>query len=55
MKVVIVGMGIQGLKRKKILGKNFCYSVDSAKKANFKSVKAVPMKNYDTVFICVPD
>lgn len=55
MKVVIVGMGIQGLKRKKILGKNFCYSVDSAKKANFKSVKAVPTKNYDTVFICVPD
>ena len=36
MKAIVVGMGIQGKKRKKILGDNFVYSVDKFKKADFK-------------------
>ena len=55
MRVVIVGMGIQGLKRKKILGKYFKYSVDKFKKADFKTIKKVPLERYDAVFVCVPD
>ncbi len=55
MRVVIVGMGVQGLKRKKILGKHFQYSADKFKKANFKTIKNVPLNKYDTVFVCVPD
>jgi len=55
MKVVIVGMGVQGNKRKKILGKNFLYSVDKYKKANFKSISDVPLNKFDSVFVCVPD
>ena len=55
MKAVIVGMGVQGNKRKKILGKNFVYSVDKFKKANFKSISDVPPNKFDTVFACVPD
>ena len=55
MKVVIVGMGIQGTKRKKFLGKDFAYSVDKFKKADFKSILDVPINKFDSVFICVPD
>ncbi len=55
MRVVIVGMGVQGLKRKKILGKNFIYSVDKFKKSDFKNLEDVPKDKYDTVFLCVPD
>ena len=38
MRIVIVGMGVQGQKRKKIIGKDFKYSVDKFKTANFKSI-----------------
>ena len=55
MKVVIVGMGIQGNKRKKFFGKEFVYSVDKFKNADFKSLYDVPIKDYDAVLICVPD
>ena len=55
MKVVIVGMGIQGIKRKFFLGKDFVYSVDKFKKADFKSIIDVPINKFDSVFICVPD
>tara|TARA_B100000029_G_C17552764_1_gene950689 strand:+ start:285 stop:1202 length:918 start_codon:yes stop_codon:yes gene_type:complete len=55
MRVVIVGMGVQGLKRKKVLGKYFKYSVDKFKKANFKKIQKVPLDDYDAVFVCVPD
>ena len=33
MKAIIVGMGVQGNKRKKFLGKDFIFSVDKFKKA----------------------
>ena len=55
MKVVIIGMGVQGIKRKNILKKDYLYSVDKFKKAHFKNIKDVPFKKYDTAFICVRD
>lgn len=57
MKVVIVGLGNQGIKRKKFLNKNeFIYSVDPYNKnADFKSIKSVPLSLYDTIFICTPE
>ena len=55
MKAIIVGMGVQGNKRKKFLGKEFVYSVDKYKKADFLSIYQVPLNNFDTVFVCVPD
>ena len=55
MRIVIVGMGVQGQKRKKIIGKDFKYSVDKFKAANFKSIYEVPLNKYDAVIICVPD
>ena len=45
MKAVVVGMGVQGKKRKTILGKNFVYSVDKFIKSDFKKT------GYDAFFI----
>ena len=55
MKAIIVGMGVQGKKRKKFLGREFVYSVDKFRKADFQSIYKVPLDKFDTVFICVPD
>ena len=55
MKAIIVGMGVQGTKRKKYLGKNFVCSVDKFKKADYKSILEVPLESYNVVFVCVPD
>ena len=55
MKAIIVGMGVQGNKRKKFLGKDFIFSVDKFKKADFKSIYKVPLNKFDTAFVCVPD
>ena len=55
MKAIIVGMGVQGNKRKKFLGNNFVCSVDKFAKADFKSIYEVPLNKFDTVFACVPD
>ena len=57
MKILIVGLGVQGQKRKKILNENhFCASVDiKNKNADFKSIEDVPLGKYDSVFVCTPD
>ena len=55
MKAIVVGMGVQGQKRKKVLGKDFVYSVDKFKKADFKLINQAPLEKYNTVFLCVPD
>ena len=55
MRVIVVGMGIQGSKRKRYLGKDFTYSVDKFKKANFKSIYEVPLNKFDAAIVCVPD
>ena len=55
MKAIIVGMGVQGNKRKKFLGKDFIFSVDKFEKADFKSIYEVPLNKFDTAFVCVPD
>ena len=55
MKAIIIGMGVQGVKRKNFLGKDFVCSVDKYKKADFKSIYKVPLEKFDTAFICVPD
>ena len=57
MKIVIVGLGTQGKKRKKILKKNSYFaSVDTKNKdADFKKIEDVPLGKYNTVFICTPD
>ena len=57
MRVLVVGLGVQGKKRINFLNKNKFYaSVDTTnKKAIFKNIKDVPVNNYDSVYICTPD
>lgn len=57
MKVIIVGLGVQGQKRKNNLNQNeYVASVDPYNlSADFKDIKDVRLQSYDTVFICTPD
>ncbi len=55
MKTIVIGMGVQGNKRKKFLGKNFVASVDKYKKAKYRNIKEVPLSIYDSAYICTPD
>ena len=55
MKVIIVGMGVQGKKRAIIARKDLVATVDIKKKANFKNIKDIEQNTYDTVILCVPD
>jgi scyllo-inositol 2-dehydrogenase (NADP+) len=57
MKILIVGLGVQGKKRKKLLKKNIIFAtVDPKdKSADYKNIKSAPVDKYDTVFVCTPD
>ena len=55
MKNVVIGMGVQGYKRKKYLNKNTVITVDINKKADFKKIENVPLKEYKNAYVCVPD
>ena len=57
MKILIVGLGAQSQKRKKLLNKKFVFAtVDiKNKSADFKKIEEAPLENYDSVFICTPD
>ncbi len=58
MKAVVIGLGTQGIKRRKSLIKKkfFVCSVDPKNKnANEKSINSIKKYNYDTVFLCIPD
>ena len=57
MKILIVGLGVQGKKRKKLLKRKFVFAtVDNKNKdADFKKIEDAPLKKYDSVFVCTPD
>lgn len=56
MRIVIVGYGVQGKKRK-IVAKNDCiFIIDPFyQKADFKSIYDVPINSFDSALICTPD
>ena len=55
MKVVVVGIGVQGKKRIKSIGKNLVATVDPNNSADYNSIQEVPLSIYDTAIVCVPD
>lgn len=56
MRVIVVGLGVQGNKRKDILGENLVGVVDPFKpEADFANARDVPLDQYDAVIACVPD
>lgn len=56
MRVLVVGLGIQGHKRRTFAGSDFVASVDPVNaQADFRDIKDVPLDRYDAVLACIPD
>ena len=56
MKVVVVGLGVQGYKRCKHAGADCVATVDPInKEALYRDLRDVPLDTYDAVLACVPD
>lgn len=56
MRVIVIGLGVQGRKRRKFAGADFVATVDNANaEADFRSVTDVPLADYDAALCCIPD
>ena len=56
MRVVVVGLGIQGKKRLAIAGEDGVATVDPAiDGATYRNVRDVPLSGYDAALVCTPD
>ena len=56
MRVIVVGLGVQGQKRKAVAGKEVVSTVDPFHAdANYKHVEDVPLESYDAALLCIPD
>lgn len=56
MRVVVVGFGVQGNKRRSVAGKEVVATVDPAQpQANYRSLADVPLGAYDAALVCTPD
>lgn len=56
MRVIVVGLGVQGAKRKKFAGGDFVASVDPVNAgAEFRELRDVPLDSYDAALCCIPD
>jgi scyllo-inositol 2-dehydrogenase (NADP+) len=56
MRVIIVGLGIQGRKRRAVAGGDAIATVDPVvADADFRSVQQVPLASFDAALVCTPD
>jgi predicted dehydrogenase len=56
MRVIVVGLGVQGHKRQSFAGDDFVASVDiNNRAANFSDIRNVAVDSYDAALLCVPD
>lgn len=55
MRSIVVGLGVQGSKRRKFAAEDVVATVDSLKDANFKNVQDVPLDTFDAALVCTPD
>lgn len=55
MRVIVVGMGVQGPKRRAVAGDDVVACVDPVGEADYKDVRDVPIDSYDAALLCVPD
>ncbi len=56
LRVIVVGLGVQGHKRRKFAGADFVASVDPVnEEADYKSIEDVPQDAYDAALCCIPD
>jgi predicted dehydrogenase len=56
MRVVVIGMGVQGEKRRAVAGKDVVATVDPLReKVDYRSLEEVPLSAYDAALLCTPD
>jgi predicted dehydrogenase len=56
MRVVVVGLGVQGHKRRRFAGSDYVCSIDVTNPdADFRDLPAVPLDTFDAALLCVPD
>lgn len=56
MKVIVVGFGVQGAKRRASAGADYVACVDPVNRAaDYRSIRDVPAEAYDAALVCTPD
>lgn len=56
MRVIVVGLGIQGNKRRQIAGVDVAATVDPlVPGADYRNIEDVPTDRYDAALLCIPD
>jgi scyllo-inositol 2-dehydrogenase (NADP+) len=56
MRVIVVGLGVQGRKRLAIAGDDAVSTVDPvAQDARYRGIEDVPLADYDAALVCTPD
>ena len=56
MRVIVVGLGVQGHKRRKVAGAECVATVDPVNPdADYRSLAEVPLADYDAALCCLPD
>ena len=56
MRAIVVGLGVQGYKRRKFAGADFVAAVDPVNpQAQYQRIEDVPLAIYDTALACIPD
>lgn len=56
MKIAVIGLGVQGRKRRAVAGRQAAFTVDPvAPGADFKTIQQAPSSSYDAACVCVPD
>ncbi len=56
MRVIVVGLGVQGHKRRRFAGDDFVASVDPVNPdADYRDLGDVPLADYDAALCCIPD
>jgi len=56
MRVIVIGLGVQGEKRRQFAGADFVAAVDPIKNdVQYKDVADVPLDSYDAALVCLPD
>jgi len=56
MKVVVIGLGVQGYKRRRFAGADYFASVDPVNaEADYRDIRDVPLHEYDAALCCIPD
>jgi predicted dehydrogenase len=56
MRVIVVGLGVQGKKRQAVAGEEVVATVDPVHPdATYQKIEEVPLESYDAALLCIPD